>query len=309
MEVIHDLLKIVSHLKGGVVVIGNFDGVHLGHQAVLKTAKEKALSQHIPCGVLTFEPHPRRLFRPDDPPGRLTPFDFKMEKLAQNGVDFATVLPFDWDFASRSAASFIDDVLIDALGARHVIVGSDFRFGQLRQGTPDMIRQAGIEVSLVDGILDRSGVAYSSSRARQALRQGDVAAANVILGWDWEIRGEVVKGDQRGRELGYPTANVMLGDTIHPAYGIYAAFAQVEGDPRWYKSAVNIGIRPMFEVPVAQLEAHLLDFDFDIYGKILKVQPLKRLRGEAKFDSLDALIQQIELDCQQAEQFLQSTER
>lgn len=306
MEIFTSFADIPRSLQGAVIVIGNFDGVHLGHAALLREARAMARGSDRAFGVLTFEPHPRRLFKPDEAPGRITPPDLKAERLTAEGVDFLASVPFDWDFASQSAESFIQDILIDGLKASHVIVGADFRFGQLRKGDPAMIEAAGIGVTAIDKVCGGAGDVFSSSDVRQALRGGDVAAANAILGWKWEVRGIVVKGDQRGRELGYPTANLKLEETIHPAYGIYAARVQIVGEDEWFESAVNIGIRPMFEVPVGQVEAHILDFDRDIYGRILRVQLVKRLRGEAKFNSLEELIAQIDLDCEQARSVLGS---
>lgn len=305
MKNINDISAVTDDCKGAVIVIGNFDGVHRGHLALLGAARALADAQGIPCGVLTFEPHPRRLFRADEPPARLTPHALKMERLAVANMDFALSLPFNWDLASLSKEDFITGILQKGLAAAHVVVGYNFRFGQLRKGTPEDIEKAGIPVTVIEQVEQAGGAELSSSAVRQALRHGDIARANAVLGWAWEIRGTVIKGDQRGRELGYPTANIALDDTIHPAYGIYAAYVQIEGEDTWYQSAVNIGIRPMFEVPVAQVEAHILDFDRDIYGKILRVKLVQRLRSEAKFDSLDALITQIEEDCRQTRTVLE----
>ena len=304
MKQIKALSDVTPAVQGAVIIIGNFDGVHRGHVALLKAARDIARANNVPCGVLTFEPHPRRLFRADEPPGRITPCAIKAQRLEAAGMDFVVSIPFDWDFASRSRDYFIREVLHNTLKTSHVVVGYNFRFGQLRQGQPSDIRDAGIPVTIIDELQQDGGDALSSSAVRQLLRHGDVDKANHILGWDWEIRGEVIKGDQRGRELGYPTANLKLGETIHPAYGIYAAHVCIAGEDVWHQSAVNIGIRPMFEVPVAQVEAHILDFDRDIYGKVLRVRLAKRLRGEAKFDSLSALIEQIEKDCQQTRSVL-----
>ena len=295
MEIFNSLQDLPQDFSGQVIAIGNFDGVHKGHRHLLACADNVARDKDLQVGVLTFEPHPRRLFRPDEPPGRITPCDLKAERLAESGAAFMMALNFNWEFASQSAEDFVRDILVNGLGAAHVVVGADFRFGQLRKGDPAMIEAAGIGVSVVEKI-----GGYSSSDVRQALRGGDMAAANAMLGWDWEVRGEVVKGDQRGRELGYPTANVKLEDTIHPAYGIYAARVQIEGSEEWHMAAVNVGIRPMFEVPIAQVEAHILDFDADIYGRILRVRLVERLRSEAKFNSLEDLIAQMEKDCAQA---------
>lgn len=304
MQIHSDVTSIPDDAKGAVIAIGNFDGVHKGHQALLNTGKEKAKELEKPFGILTFEPHPRRLFRPDEPPGRITPRDVKIWRLEEEGVDIVYTIPFDWDFASQSAEDFIRKILKEGISASHVIIGYDFHFGQMRKGKPKHIEQAGIPTTIIEKQEGAGGLVLSSSRVRENLRHGKIKEANEILGWDWEIRGKVIKGDQRGRELGYPTANLKLNETIHPAYGIYAAMVNIADEDKWHKSAVNIGIRPMFEVPVAQVEAHILDFDRDIYGKTLRVKLVERLRSEAKFNSLDDLIQQMEKDCTQARSVL-----
>lgn len=281
---------------GGVIAIGNFDGVHRGHRFLLDRAKALAAGAGRPWGILTFEPHPRALFRPDDPPARLTPHAMKREWLDQIGADFICVLPFNWDLASLSADDFIRDILQTQLQAGHIVVGAGFRFGQLRKGDASTMRAAGLDVTEVLPLTDAQG-AISSSRIRQALRQGDIAGANNLLGWHWDMRGRIVQGDGRGRGLGYPTANFALGETIHPAYGVYAARVRVEGEEAWHDAAVNIGIRPMFEIPEAQVESYIFDFGRQIYGQILHVRPVERLRGEAKFASLEDLIAQIGEDC------------
>ena len=304
MDIFETLKDIPDSAKGAVVAIGNFDGVHRGHQALLNAARDIANEKGLPLAVLTFEPHPRRLFRPDDPPNRITPVEVKHWRLREFGVESLFSLPFDWDFASQSAEDFMQNVLKNGAGAAHVVVGEDFRFGQLRKGKPTDIEHIGIPVTTIEKKNGSDNQVLSSSRIRSALRAGDLELAKDILGWDWEIRGEIVKGDQRGRELGYPTANVKLGTTVHPAYGIYATRVQIEGEDIWRPAATNIGIRPMFEVPVAQVESYIFDFDEEIYGKVLRTQLVKRLRGEAKFESLDELIAQIDKDCQQAREIL-----
>lgn len=251
-------------------------------------------------GVLTFEPHPRKLFRPDDPPFRITPPTIKHSLLKECGVDFVVALPFDWDFASQSAEVFVQNILVGILTPAQVIIGFDFRFGQLRKGDAGTIEAAGIPVTAFGAVGTTSGEKYSSTIIRQHLRAGEVAQANALLGWDWMIEGTIFRGDRRGHELGYPTANIFLGDLLHPAYGIYATMVRIEGEEQWRMAATNIGIRPMFELKQGQVEAHILDFeDRDIYDKTLQVRPVKRLRGEAKFASLEALIAQIEEDCLQ----------
>ena len=304
MNVFKDLKQVQDTKDSFVVAIGNFDGVHRGHVTLLNAAKKIADDKGLPLAVLTFEPHPLRLFRPDDPPNRITPPIVKQWRLSEFGADTVFSIPFDWDFASQSADDFIQNTLKDGVNAAHVVIGKDFRFGQLRKGGPQDIKATGIDVTAIDKVDCDGGQVLSSSRIRTALRAGDINTANDILGWSWEVRGEIIKGDQRGRELGYPTANVKLAETVHPAYGVYATRVQIEGEDQWRNAATNIGIRPMFEIPVAQIESFIFDFDADIYGKILRIQPVKRLRGEAKFNSLDDLIAQMGKDCDQAKEIL-----
>jgi riboflavin kinase/FMN adenylyltransferase len=306
MKIFQSLQDIATADTGCVLVIGNFDAVHRGHQQILQQAKSIAQEKGKPLGLLTFEPHPRRLFRPDDPPFRLTPFDLKCERLQASNVDIVFSLDFDWPFASQTPEAFIDNVLKQSIQPSHIVVGYDFCFGQLRKGTPQTLIETGYEVSIINKIEDSEGEVLSSSRIRNLLRQGNITKANDILGWEWEIRGIVTHGDKRGRELGYPTANVPLGETVHPAYGIYAAYVRVEGEDIWRPSATNIGIRPMFEAKEGLVEAYIFDFDEDIYDKQLRIKPVQRLRGEAKFDSLEALIVQIEQDCEQAKALLKA---
>ena len=308
-----DLDALPDSARGLVVAIGNFDGVHRGHQALLAEAKEIARAQGKALGVLTFEPHPRSLFRPDDPPFRLTTPDLKAERLSASGVDVIFAPHFDWDFASLSAEQFIQTILRDRLDAAHLVIGDDFCFGQLRKGTPHTLQQSGIPATIIEKIVDDGNDVVSSSAIRKALRLGELDRANALLGWDWEIRGWVQVGDQRGRELGFPTANLKLGSLLHPAYGIYATLVRIieeDGAPsEWLPGATNIGIRPMFALSEGQVEAHIFDFNRDIYGKTIRVRPVRRLRGEAKFDSLDALITQMQEDCRQARLILQKTPR
>jgi riboflavin kinase/FMN adenylyltransferase len=308
MKIFKTVRNLPENARDAVIAIGNFDGVHRGHQALLGEARRIADAAGKPLGVLTFEPHPRNLFRPDDPPFRLTTPDLKAERLAESGVDYLFALPFDWDFASLSAEQFITQILRDGLQATHIVIGYDFAFGQLRKGSPETLKESGIPVTVVEKIADEGDDAFSSSAIRKALRLGDIAHANDLLGWDWEMRGVVQVGDRRGRELGFPTANIKLGDLLHPAYGIYATWVKIVEDDGsesdWLPSATNIGIRPMFALQLGQVEAYIFDFNRDIYGKALRVRPVERLRGEAKFDSLDALIRQMDEDCRDARRIL-----
>ncbi len=305
MEIVTAHAGLKDAQRGAVLAIGNFDGLHRGHAALIDATKKLARRLGRPAAVMTFEPHPRRLFRPDDPPFRITPAAVKARRLAASGIDLLYALPFTWDFASLSAQQFADDILKKGLAPAAIIVGSDFRFGQLRKGTPALLQQAGFDVTVLEKVADEDGAIISSSTIRQALQTGAIDLAADLLGWPWEIEGVVQKGDQRGRALGYPTANIALDETLHPAYGIYASLVRLrdEGE-RWYKAATNIGIRPMFEVKVGQVESHIFDFDRDIYGQTLIVRPVARLRGEAKFDTLAALTAQMAEDCRQARALL-----
>lgn len=304
MNIFDTYKNIPEAAQNSVVVIGNFDGVHRGHAALIERAKVIASDLGVGVSILTFEPHPRKLFRPDDPPFRLTPAPLKAWRLETLGIESLFSIGFDWDFASQSADKFVQDILVDGLKAAHVVVGYNFRFGQLRKGEPATIEAAGIPVTVIEEVLEQGSAKISSSQIRQALRHGRINEANKLLGWDWEIRGEVVKGDQRGRELGYPTANFALAETVHPSYGVYAARVRIVGEDEWHGAAINIGIKPMFEVPLAEVESHIFDFDRDIYGKTIRVQPVQFLRGEAKFNSLEELIAQMDKDCEQAREIL-----
>ncbi len=305
MDVYDDLSAVPAAAKGHIIAIGNFDGVHLGHRALLEHAKQLARYEGRLCGVLTFEPHPRKLFRPDEPPFRITPPLLKQRMLEGLGVDFVVTLNFDWDFASQSAENFVQKALIDILSPAHVVIGEDFRFGQLRKGNTKTISDAGIPVTTFSPVGSHEISKYSSTDIRNYIAAGEIKSANDILGWEWEIGGVIVRGDRRGHDLGYPTANVSMGDVLHPAYGVYATWVQIDGENEWRMAATNIGIRPMFEVAQGQIEAHILDFaDSDIYSRYLRVRPVKRLRGEAKFASIDDLIAQMAKDCAQAKMVL-----
>lgn len=280
-----------------VVAIGNFDAVHRGHQALLAKARHLADTKTVPLAVMTFEPHPRRLFRPDDPPFRVTPLAVKLDCLKNYSVDHVFVIPFNWNMAAMSAKQFVDDVLKSSIRPNAIVVGSDFHFGHNRSGSIEFLENNGIETHAVPLHHDEHHGVISATRIRGLIQSGHMDEVSMLLGWPWEIRGTVIHGDKRGREIGYPTANMRLEDTIHPAYGIYASLVQVEGDPTWHLAATNIGTRPMFETPVALVESYLLNYAGDLYGKIIRVRPTQKIRDEMKFESLEDLIEQIEKDC------------
>ena len=298
--------------RGAVVAIGNFDGVHLGHQAVIGEAGRIARAGALPHAVLTFEPHPRRVFRPDDPPFRLTPFRAKSRHLEALGVDLLFTLHFDPAFSRRSAADFIEAVLVRNLGVRHAVVGYDFVFGHRRGGTPALLQARGAElgfgVTVVGPIAARAGAVYSSTRIRQLLGTGKPREAAALLGRFWEIEGRVERGDARGRLIGFPTANLMLGDYLRPAAGVYAVRVGIEQDGRtqWHDGVANLGQRPTFGGSDLRLEAHLFDFDGDLYGRHLRVALIEHLRPERKFPGIDALKAQIAADAAQARTLLQA---
>lgn len=298
--------------RGAVVAIGNFDGIHLGHQAVIGEAGRIARAGGLPHAVLTFEPHPRRVFRPDDPPFRLTPFRAKSRHLEALGVDLLFTLHFDPAFAQRSAADFIEGVLVRNLGVRHAVVGYDFVFGHQRGGTPALLQGRGAElgfgVTVVGPIAAQGGAVYSSTRIRELLGTGKPRQAAALLGRFWEIEGRVERGDARGRSIGFPTANLMLDDYLRPAAGVYAVRAGIEEDGRtlWHDGVANLGRRPTFGGSDLRLEAHLFDFDRDLYGRHLRVALIEHLRAERKFPGIDALKAQIAADVTQARALLQA---
>lgn len=298
--------------RGAVVAIGNFDGVHLGHQAVIGEAGRIARAGGLPHAVLTFEPHPRRVFRPGDPPFRLTPFRAKARHLEALGVDLLFTLHFDLAFAQRSAADFIESVLVRNLGVRHAVVGYDFVFGHRRGGTPALLQARGAKlgfgVTVVGPIAAPGGAVYSSTRIRELLGTGKPREAAALLGRFWEIEGRVERGDARGRAIGFPTANLMLDDYLRPAAGVYAVRVGIEEDRRtqWHDGVANLGQRPTFGGSDLRLEAHLFDFDRDLYGRHLRIALIEHLRPERKFPGIDALKAQIAADAAQARALLQA---
>jgi riboflavin kinase/FMN adenylyltransferase len=308
MDIFKNPVELPEHFRDAVVSIGNFDGMHRGHQALCRQGRALADAGGKAFCIITFDPHPRRLFRPDDPPFLITPALVREQLLRAAGVDVLIELTFDWAFASQSPRRFIETVLTNTLRAPHLIAGGEFRFGQMREGSVDDLTAIGLSVTEIEKVADDTHGIISCSMIRQALTEGNLPLANRLLGWEWEMQGVVEKGEQRGRTLGFPTANVPLGDTLHPAYGVYATWVKIVDDgpdAPWLPSATNIGIRPMFEILVGQIESFIFDFDRDIYGKTLRIRPAQRLRSEAKFDSLDQLVTQMEQDCRQAREILQ----
>ena len=291
-----------------VVTIGAYDGVHLGHRAVIRQVREKAVEVGAASVVVTFDRHPASVVRPESAPKLLTDAAQKLELLASTGVDATLVVPFDASQSTESPADFVRRVLVDALAVRCVIVGEDFHFGHKRGGNVQLLRelaqQHDYEVVPVRLIGRDDGVdePVSSTAIRRALAGGDVRRAAAMLGRDHEVRGTVGHGDQRGRTIGFPTANVHLEAALClPADGVYAAVVTLE-DGRQYSAAVNLGRRPTFHETAEQslLEAHLLDFSGDLYGQRLRIAFRQFLRGERKFAGIDELKSQLALDIQHA---------
>lgn len=288
--------------RGAVLAIGNFDGLHLGHQALIGAARAMARVMGRPSGVLTFEPHPRELLRPETAPFRLTPLRAKVRALQELGLDYAFVLHTNPSFLAMTAQSFIEEVLVRRLGAHHMVAGSDFRFGHRRQGDVELLARLGaphgLTVTHVGRLNLRPEVPYSSTGVREALVQGRPKEAAALLGRPWEITGRVVGGDRLGRVIGFPTANVRLGRFLRPAFGVYAVRAALDrpGAPVWMEGVANLGNRPTVDGRQERLEVHVLDESPALYGQPLRVQVQDFVRGERRFESLETLKEQIAAD-------------
>jgi riboflavin kinase/FMN adenylyltransferase len=288
-------------LKRGFIAIGNFDGVHRGHCAVLDVAKTHAKKNGAAALALTFEPHPRSFFKPDTPTFRITPENAKLRLFAVNGLDGAVVMQFTRELASLTAEEFVSKILVGWLGINGVVVGHDFHFGKQRQGTPEFLIDAGRRHGFAVGIvapLNDGGVPVSSGKIRDALEAGDIARANELLGHAWFATGEVIHGEKRGRELGFPTANIRLDPSCKLRHGIYAVRTHVGG--KTYDAVASYGRRPQFDNGAPLLETYLFDYSGDLYGQEMTVEFAGFLRDEAKFDNLDALIAQMNRDTEQA---------
>ena len=304
MQVFRDWQGLGAAARGSSVAMGNFDGVHLGHLSVIEAARARG-----PLGVVTFEPHPRQHFAPDAPPFRLMNAEARANRLAKLGVERLFELPFDGRLATLSPEGFVGEVLADGLGVAHVTVGSDFCFGAGRKGTAgDLTRLAaarGIGVTVAP-LLAPDGRAVSSTAIRERLAAGDPRGAAAMLGHWHRIEGEVIHGHKRGRELGYPTANMSVAGLHLPRLGVYAVWVDVLTGPQsgTYRGAASLGVRPMFGTNTPNLETYLLDFKGDLYGQHLSVALVEFLRPELTFDGLPALIAQMEADCDRARALL-----
>ncbi|MFQ6549273.1 bifunctional riboflavin kinase/FAD synthetase [Aestuariibius sp. 2305UL40-4] len=310
MRIVRDITKITPEDRGAAAAIGNFDGVHLGHQAVIDLARKAAKAQNAPLGIMTFEPHPRRFFAPDIKPFRLMDARAKAHRLEKLGVDILYEVPFNETLAALTAEQFAGQIIHDALGLSHVVVGADFRFGKGRQGDADTLisfgKTHGFEVSIAEMVGTPVGE-VSSTNIRQALSEGRPDDAAAMLGHWHRIEGIVIHGEKRGRDLGYPTANLAMDDLHLPAFGVYATMVDVLTGPHKgsYSGATSIGIRPMFGENTPNCETYILDFKGDLYDAEISVALVEFLRPEEKFDSLDGLIHQMEADCIRAREVLQ----
>ena len=294
-------------LRGAVIALGNYDGFHRGHQAVAGEAIRWAQAEGRPSIIATFDPHPVRFFRPDVPPFRLTTLEQRQELYLAAGATAMLVFHFDAELAGTSAEDFIRTILIERFGAHGVVTGGDFTFGKGAKGNVDLLRDLGGELGLqsrVVAAVTAGEEVVSSSRVRQALRDGDPQLAAQLLTRPFAIRGIVEHGDKRGRTIGYPTANLAIDHYLRPKYGIYAVTGRILATGQALKGAANIGIRPQFEPPKELLEPYFFDFSGDLYGQEIEVAFHHFLRGEAKFDSLEALIEQMDRDCAEARRLL-----
>nr|WP_247711263.1 bifunctional riboflavin kinase/FAD synthetase [Qipengyuania vesicularis] len=294
-------------LRGAIIALGNFDGFHLGHQAVAREAIDWARAEGRPSIIATFDPHPVRFFKPDAAPFRLTTLEQRQELYLAAGATAMLVFHFDGELAGTTAEDFVRVLLAEKLGVKGVVTGGDFTFGKARGGNFERLvelgREVGIEARAVDPVMD-GGEPVSSSRVREALREGDPQEAARLLTRPFAIRGVVEHGDKRGRTIGYPTANLSIESYLRPKYGIYAVTGRILATGEVLKGAANIGVRPQFEPPKELLEPYFFDFSGDLYGQEIEVSFHHFLRGEAKFDSLDALTAQMAQDCKRARSLL-----
>ncbi|NJD32764.1 MAG: bifunctional riboflavin kinase/FAD synthetase [Gammaproteobacteria bacterium] len=302
MELVRGLHNLRERHRGSVVTIGNYDGVHLGHQHMLETVRERARQLGMPATVVTFEPTPREFFEGADAPSRLMRLREKIQALAMYGVDRVVVLRFDRRMQGMSAADFMDRLLVRGLGARHIVVGHDFHFARRREGTITTLREAGalhgFGVEEVGQFLVE-GERVSSSLVREALGRGELDRAAMLLGRPYRMAGRVRRGQQLGRTLGYPTANLALHRKVVPLWGIFAVRVTGPGLAD-HPAVVSLGTRPTINGTDPLLEVHVFDFDGDLYGQYLDVDFVRRLRDEKRFESLDALVAQMHRDAAQA---------
>lgn len=310
MELVRYLHNIKSRHRGCVLTIGNFDGVHLGHQAVIRQMTRYASEMELPAVVLTFEPQPLEYFFPETAPARLSSFREKISWLHGHNIDRVICLRFNQELAALSPESFVEEVLVKQIGARFIVIGDDFRFGKARAGDFNLLQSLGDEYGfnvIATNTLESDDERISSSLIREHLLQGDLRAAARLLGRPYSMMGRVIHGDKRGRQLGFPTANIAIKRELTALLGVFAV--SVHGvDAQVLNGVANIGTRPVFDGQEVLLEVHILDFDRDLYGSYLQVDFNKKLRSELKFDSVEQLVEQITIDKEQARLFFTEPE-
>ena len=312
MQLVRHSSGVPASARGGVVTIGNFDGVHLGHRAVVGAARRIASEMDAPLAAVTFEPHPRRYFQPGAPAFELTPLRGNKRQLDVLGIETVRLVHFDESVASAPPERFVEQVIVAGLEARHVVVGYDFVFGRGRSGNVELLTALGADhgfaVTSIDPVKVEGGPVYSSTNIRASLAGGDPRAAAKLLGRCWEIEAKVVTGDRRGRTIGFPTANLSIDGYLEPAIGVYAVWAGIEraDGTVWHMGCANIGRRPTFGGADVVVEAHLFDFAEDIYDQSLRVALVDYLRPERNFSGIDELQAQIAEDCTAARGLLES---
>ncbi len=315
MQIFRKLNKLPNTARKAAIAIGNFDGVHPGHQAVINKAGLIAKNEGVPWAVLTFEPHPQQLFTKNPNPFRLTPFKAKARNIKRMGVDILIVQKFDVAFSQTKAEEFILKALIQGLDAHHIVSGYDFVFGHNRGGNCDLLlamsKKEKFGFTAVSALADNAGKVFSSTRIRERLKNSDPIGASKILGRDFELSGRVVKGNQLGRKIAYPTANIHLGSYLRPANGVYAVRVLIEGNTteQWLDGVANIGSRPTIGDGKIIFEVFLIDFKADLYGKYLRVRLIDFLREEKKFDGIDQLKAQIAIDAENAQKLLERSQQ
>jgi riboflavin kinase / FMN adenylyltransferase len=308
MRIIRDFEHCLDACKGAVIALGNFDGVHLGHIAIIDACLSQAKKLSAPAAVMTFEPHPREFFRRDHKPMRISRLSRKLQLLEKTGLDTVFLARFNHKLASTSAQHFVDDILHRELAVRHVITGYNFAFGKGREGNTafleNALRQKGIGFTSLSPVNDASDAPISSSAIRTLLAEGKMAEISALLGRPYSIDGRVRGGDKRGRELGFPTANLWLGTLFQPRFGIYAARVMFKNGSR-HDAVVNLGIRPMFAVERPLLEVHCFDLSRMFYGERIEVELVEFIREEEKFDTIPLLREAMVQDCEKAKIILE----
>lgn len=290
--------------RGAAIALGNFDGVHRGHQEIIRITKEISRNNSIPSAVMTFEPHPASIFKPNLPPNRITPFPAKSKKISELGIDIIFAFKFDEAFSKITAQKFVDNILINKLAAKSIVIGYDFIFGHNREGNAKFLEQksssSGFSLTIVEPVKqnEKNGEIYSSTKIRQFLQNGEIEKANNFLGYNYFIYGKVEHGEKRGREIGYPTANIYLTDHLRPKFGVYQVRVKIDKSDKWLPAIASIGCKPTYDDNREVLEVFIFDFNDDIYNKEIQVEFLKFIREEIRFSDTPSLMNQIKTDCE-----------